>query len=128
MQQFHTIIFLGFNETYDNLSYKTLSIMYWVNHRINNGRFKPKWIFKVDDDNLVDIYNLENYLKSLENNHNDIILENPKRIYCYVRDDATPIRHSGPENLKILQKNFEVKLINFREISWKIFFFNHEID
>ena len=96
--------FLGFNETYDNLSYKTLSIMYWVNHRINNGRFKPKWIFKVDDDNLVDIYNLENYLKSLENNHNDIILENPKRIYCYVRDDATPIRHSGPENLKILQK------------------------
>ena len=102
--------------------------MYWVNHRINNGRFKPKWIFKVDDDNLVDIYNLENYLKSLENNHNDIILENPKRIYCYVRDDATPIRHSGPENLKILQKNFEVKLINFREISWKIFFFNHEID
>ena len=84
--------FLGFNETYDNLSYKTLSIMYWVNHRINNGRFKPKWIFKVDDDNLVDIYNLENYLKSLENNHNDIVLENPKRIYCYVRDDATPIR------------------------------------
>ena len=94
MQHFHIIIFLGFNETYDNLSYKTLSIMYWVNHRINNGRFKPKWIFKVDDDNLVDIYNLENYLKSLENNHNhnNNIIENPKRIYCYVRDDATPIR------------------------------------
>ena len=127
MQHFHTIIFLGFNETYDNLSYKTLSIMYWVNHRINNGRFKPKWIFKVDDDNLVDIYNLENYLKSLENNHNDIILENPKRIYCYVRDDATPIRHSGPENLKILQKKTPSEINPFHGNFMENIFLNHEI-
>ena len=77
--------FLGFNETYDNLSYKTLSIMYWVHHRVTNGRFKPKWIFKCDDDNLVNIYKLEKYLKSIEE-------QNSKRIYCYVRDDAIPIR------------------------------------
>jgi hypothetical protein len=58
--------FSGFNETYDNLSYKTLSIMYWVHTRVINGRFKPKWIFKCDDDNLVDIYRFEQYLISLE--------------------------------------------------------------
>ena len=35
--------------------------MYWVHNRITRGRFKPKWIFKCDDDNLVDIYSFEKY-------------------------------------------------------------------
>ena len=89
--------FSGFNETYDNLSYKTLSIMYWVHHRVSDGRFKPKWIFKVDDDNLVDIYKLELYLKSIEKSTNindtEITYNNPKKMFCSVRDDATPIRY-----------------------------------
>ena len=84
-QKFKDIVQAGFNETYDNLSYKTLSILYWVHHRVTHGRFKPLYIFKCDDDNLVDIYSFENYLKSLE-------VSQSNQIYCYVRDDAVPIR------------------------------------
>ena len=86
---FH-FIFLGFNETYDNLSYKTLSIMYWVHNRITRGRFKPKWIFKCDDDNLVDIYSFEKYAISLEDQMKNEADSN--KIFCYVRDDAVPMR------------------------------------
>ena len=72
--------------------------MYWVHHRVTHGRFKPKWIFKCDDDNLVDIYAFEAYLKSLENNAT--VKPDAMKIYCYVRDDAVPIRpgHNALKN------------------------------
>lgn len=85
-QKYKDIVQAGFNETYDNLTFKTLSILYWVHHRISHGKFKPRWIFKCDDDNLVDIYSFEKYLKSLESPLD------ANEIYCYVRDDAVPLR------------------------------------
>ena len=64
--------------------------MYWVHNRITRGRFKPKWIFKCDDDNLVDIYKFEKYLLDLEEQVQTEAQSN--KIFCYVRDDAVPMR------------------------------------
>ena len=64
--------------------------MYWVHNRITRGRFKPKWIFKCDDDNLVDIYSFEKYVISLEDQMKNEADSN--KIFCYVRDDAVPMR------------------------------------
>ena len=111
-QKVHTCIFIffkGFNETYDNLTFKTLSILYWVHHRVTHGRFHPKWIFKCDDDNLVDIYSFEHYFKTLELT----IGTEANEIHCFVRDDAVPLR---PGNAAIQGKFWIIHKIRF--VSW----------
>jgi len=45
-----------FQDTYKNLTYKTLAMLYWVHYRLSTGKFHPKWIMKCDDDNEVDIF------------------------------------------------------------------------
>lgn len=89
-QRNHDIVQAAFVDSYENLTYKTLSILYWAYHRMAEGKFMPKWIFKVDDDNMVDIFMVENYLLSVLEQETDH--KSTNEILCYVRDDAVPVR------------------------------------
>ena len=73
-----------FIDNFRNLSYKSLSMLYWVHYRLAGKRFKPKYIFKCDDDNLINIFELEEYLLSLDMYDDEIV--------CAVREEAVPVR------------------------------------
>ena len=55
-----------FYDDFRNLTHKSLAMLYWVHFRLADKRFNPKFIFKCDDDNLVDIFQLEDYLETLD--------------------------------------------------------------
>ena len=59
-------------------------MLYWVHYRLAGQRFKPKFIFKCDDDNLINIFQLEKYLKNLDMYDDEIV--------CAVREAAVPAR------------------------------------
>lgn len=73
-----------FYDDFRNLTLKSLSILYWVHFRLADERFRPKFIFKCDDDNLVDIFQLEDYLETLDMYDDEIV--------CAVREEAVPSR------------------------------------
>ena len=79
------LIISDFIDSYYNLTYKTLSMLYWAHYRMSDGRFRPKWVFKCDDDNFVNIFEFESYLHtfdSLKGSH----------IICSKREEAVPSR------------------------------------
>ena len=78
-------LFLDFVDTYYNLTYKTLSMLYWAHYRMSDGRFGPKWIFKCDDDNFIDIFQFEAYLHNFDKLTGAHIL-------CSKREEAVPSR------------------------------------
>lgn len=59
-------------------------MLYWIHFRLADERFKPRFILKCDDDNLVDIFQLEDYLQTLDMYDDEIV--------CAVREEAVPIR------------------------------------
>ena len=79
------IIISDFIDTYYNLTYKTLSMLYWTHYRMSDGRFRPKWVFKCDDDNFIDIFEFESYLHTLDK-------LNGAHIICSKREEAVPSR------------------------------------
>ena len=83
---FH-VFFLDFLDTYGNLTLKTLAMLYWVYYRVKDRGLNPDWVFKVDDDNLVDIFNFEDYLHKMAPS-----AEGGNEIHCYVREDDIPDR------------------------------------
>ncbi len=85
------IIQPGFRDTFLNQTLKSLSILYWVHYRLADRRFHPKVVLKLDDDNLVDIYKLETYLKSIDLYDDEIM--------CSVREEAVPDRLSHQKRL-----------------------------
>ena len=78
-------IISDFIDTYYNLTYKTLSMLYWTHYRMSDGRFRPKWVFKCDDDNFIDIFEFESYLHTLDK-------LNGAHIICSKREEAVPSR------------------------------------
>ena len=84
---YNIIDFSDFFDDFQNLSHKTLSMLYWLHFRIADGRFRPKFIFKCDDDNLVNIFQLEDYLETLDLYDDEIV--------CSVREEAVPHRIKG---------------------------------
>ena len=60
------------------------SRLYWVHYRLAGERFNPKFILKCDDDNLVNIFELENYMDTLDMYDDEIV--------CAVREEAVPAR------------------------------------
>lgn len=52
---------------------------------MSDGRFRPKWIFKCDDDNFVDIFAFEKYLHTYDNLKGDHLI-------CSKREEAVPSR------------------------------------
>ena len=78
------IIQPDFYDDFRNLTYKSLSMLYWVHFRLADKRFNPKFIFKCDDDNLVDIFQLEDYLETLDMYDDEIV--------CAVKEEAVPAR------------------------------------
>ena len=79
------IIISDFIDTYYNLTYKTLSMLYWTHYRMSDGRFRPKWVFKCDDDNFIDIFEFESYLHTLDKLKG-------AHIICSKREEAVPSR------------------------------------
>ena len=71
-------------DSFKNLTYKSLSMLYWVHYRLVDDRFHPKFILKCDDDNLVDIFRLEDYLETLDLYDDEIV--------CAVQEEAVPAR------------------------------------
>ncbi len=58
-------IFLGdFEDTYRNLTLKTIAALEWFHKRYNNNAF----FFKVDTDDLIDIFKLIRYINNFEYN------------------------------------------------------------
>ena len=83
--RFGDIVQADFLDTYHNLTYKTLSMLYWAHYRMADGRFGPKWIFKCDDDNFMDIFQFETYLHTYDK-------LNGAHILCSKREEAVPSR------------------------------------
>ena len=77
--------FPDFIDTYYNLTYKTLSMLYWAHYRMSDGRFRPKWIFKCDDDIFLDIFQFETYLHSFDKLKGSHLI-------CSKREEAVPSR------------------------------------
>ena len=69
-------------------------MLYWVHYRLAGQRFKPKFIFKCDDDNLINIFQLEKYLKNLDMYDDEIV--------CAVREAAVPARIGHEKKLVFL--------------------------
>ena len=59
---YHDIIKGDFNDHYDNLTYKTVLGLYWV----NNYCRKAKYIVKIDDDSILNVYKLIYFLHELD--------------------------------------------------------------
>ena len=57
-------------------------MLYWVHYRLADQRFEPKFILKCDDDNLVDIFQFEDYLETLDMYDDEMV--------CAVREEAVP--------------------------------------
>ena len=86
LNNFISLPFLpDFIDTYYNLTYKTLSMLYWAHYRMSDGRFRPKWIFKCDDDIFLDIFQFESYLHSFDKLKGSHLI-------CSKREEAVPSR------------------------------------
>ena len=83
---------IDFYDSFENLTLKSLAMLYWVHFRLADQRFRPKVILKLDDDNLVNIFRLESYLKSIELYDDEIL--------CQVREEAVPHRLNHQKKLR----------------------------
>ncbi len=83
--KFGDIVQANFLDSYYNLTYKTLSMLYWTHYRLADGRFRPKWIFKCDDDIFMDIFQFESYLHRFDHLKG-------QQIICSKREEAVPSR------------------------------------
>ena len=75
--QYGDIIEGAFLDTYENLTYKSVMGLHWVNNYCNNTRF----VLKIDDDVVVNIYKLLHFLTEIDSD--------PKQasgfLYCNVQ-------------------------------------------
>ena len=76
--------------------WKWNSRLYWVHYRLAGERFNPKFILKCDDDNLVNIFELENYMETLDMYYDEIV--------CAVREEAVPARLYSDKKYDSFQK------------------------
>lgn len=83
--KFGDIVQANFIDTYYNLTYKSLSMLYWAHYRMSDGRFRPKWILKCDDDNFMDIFQVETYMHTFDRLQGSHII-------CSKREEAVPSR------------------------------------
>lgn len=75
----------NFLEAYKNLTYKHIMGLKWASEDCNNA----KYIVKVDDDSVFDVYHLQNYLMDLEHSSDRYLLAG------FVLANKTPIRVSA---------------------------------
>ena len=88
--QYGDIIEGSFVDSYENLTYKSVMGLHWVNNFCNNTRF----ILKTDDDVVVNIYKILHFLIEIDNDPT----KNTGFLYCNVeggRQGAVPIRRSN---------------------------------
>lgn len=82
-RKFGDILQGNFLEAYRNLTYKHTMGLKWA----STSCFRAKFIIKMDDDVVFDVFHLKNYLESLE------IKGYPKSFLAgYILDNKTPIR------------------------------------
>lgn len=83
-KQYHDVIKGNFIDHYKNLTYKTVMALYWANNYCRTARY----IIKVDDDVIVNIYKLVNFLVELEGNNLNMV----GFLYCNLIRGAYPER------------------------------------
>ena len=76
---FSDIIQANVEDTYENLTYKSLAMIRWIRDFCSSAKF----VLKTDDDMYI---NLPNLLKELR------LIERPKYFFCYVFKGAPPVR------------------------------------
>ncbi|XP_066949158.1 beta-1,3-galactosyltransferase 5-like [Macrobrachium rosenbergii] len=89
-EKYHDIIQTDFVDTYKNLSYKGVSALQWVSQHCMH----PKWILKSDDDMIINIFALVDYLKAYteaEAKQNSV----PDKIVCAVWWGMPVLRGKG---------------------------------
>ena len=79
-------------------------MLYWTHYRMSDGRFRPKWVFKCDDDNFIDIFEFESYLHTLDK-------LNGANIICSKREEAVPSRLVSLQKIKNTHNNCLIKVI-----------------
>ena len=85
-QTYQDIVQGNFVDSYKNLTYKTVMGLHWVQHYCNHTKF----VLKVDDDTMVDVYHLVKFLfqKSPDGNMNQFL-------YCSVYRNQGPVRDTS---------------------------------
>lgn len=81
-RRFGDLIQGNFIEAYKNLTYKHIMGLKWVTEKCDNAKF----IVKIDDDTVYDIYHLQNYLIDLDYDANDHLLAG------FILNNKKPIR------------------------------------
>ena len=81
---YNDIVQENFEDSYRNLTYKGIAALKWITHYCANAKF----ILKVDDDIITDIFVLLKHLKS-QNDHNSI---KPRTIMCHLWNKSTVFR------------------------------------
>lgn len=88
--RFHDIVQGNFQEAYRNLSYKHIMGLRWAAAECQRAKF----IIKVDDDTVFDIYFIRNYLDSVLQEHTyDANTELETFLAGFVLDSKKPIRN-----------------------------------
>ncbi|XP_053643726.1 beta-1,3-galactosyltransferase 5 isoform X1 [Cherax quadricarinatus] len=84
--KYHDIIQFGFLDTYDNLTFKILSMLHWVNTFCPT----PAWVLKSDSDVLVNTFELSRFLKEYDKTTN----ESRNQFLCRKRQVPMPCRRA----------------------------------
>ena len=76
-------MFSDIEDTYFTLHFKTLASIGWIGRSVK-GKSKIKWVFKIDDDVLVNHWRLESYIQTLSKEDNVF--------HCKIMYDREPLR------------------------------------
>ena len=85
-EAYHDIIKGDFIDHYKNLTHKTVMGLYWFNRYCR----KAKYILKIDDDTVLNVYKVVSFLRDLQMNNNNREVSN--LFYCNVVSFARPNR------------------------------------
>ncbi|XP_005185586.1 beta-1,3-galactosyltransferase 5 [Musca domestica] len=89
-QRFGDLLQGNFKEAYRNLSYKHVMGLEWAAQRCERAKF----IIKIDDDIIYDVFHLKRYLDSLELENLELTKSN-EMLCGYVLDDKPVIRNQA---------------------------------
>ena len=80
---FHDIIQENFIDSYRNLTIKHIMAIKWIKDHC----LSPKFIVKVDDDLIVNVFEMVEFVKNVD------IFDDGKSIYCSIIENEKPIRN-----------------------------------
>ncbi|XP_076033654.1 beta-1,3-galactosyltransferase 5-like [Oratosquilla oratoria] len=100
-EKYHDIIQTDFVDTYKNLSYKGISALQWLGDNCMN----PRWVLKSDDDMIINIFALVDFLHYLDG----VPGEDINRIMCAVWWDMPVLRGKGCSKWCVTQEEWPLE-------------------